>query len=170
MVSRLENWEEHPIKIFLSSTYLDLVAYRNAAAQAIERLGQQGVRMEVFGARPLEATTACFDEIAASDALVGIYAHRYGYIPLGQSTSITEQELEFVRLKQKPTFCFIDDEEYPWPPKHVEAGDAHELLPKFKNRLQSEVVTDYFTTADDLALKVSSSLGRYLLSMRLKKN
>jgi len=64
------------MKVFLSSTYQDLIAYRDAAERAIERLGQQGVRMEAFGARPLEATEACFEEIAASDALVGICAHQ----------------------------------------------------------------------------------------------
>ena len=34
------------MKIFLSSTYEDLIEYRAKAAQAIERLGQQGIRME----------------------------------------------------------------------------------------------------------------------------
>jgi CheY-like chemotaxis protein len=125
--------------------------------------------MEVFGARPLEATTACFDEIAASDALVGIYAHRYGYVPLGQTTSITEQEFDFAREKQKPAFCFIADEEYPWPPKHIEAAPGRDRLLKFKSRLQTIVVPDSFTTADDLAFKVSSSLGRHLLSIRLRE-
>jgi hypothetical protein len=56
------------MKIFLSSTYVDLVEYRAAAANALERLGQQGIRMEVFGARPTDATSACFDEIGESDA------------------------------------------------------------------------------------------------------
>jgi hypothetical protein len=44
------------MKIFLSSTYEDLKEHRAKAAQAIERLGQQGIRMEVFGARSEEAT------------------------------------------------------------------------------------------------------------------
>lgn len=44
------------MKIFISSTYKDLVDHRARTAEAIERLGQQGVRMEVFGARPNEAT------------------------------------------------------------------------------------------------------------------
>src|SRR5512144_1081300 len=92
------------MKIFLSSTYQDLLGHREAAARAIERLGQQGVRMEVFGARPAEATDACLQEISGSDALVGIYAHRYGYVPPGHSKSITEQEFNYAREKDKPTF------------------------------------------------------------------
>jgi len=149
---------------------MDLVSHRQAAAQAMERLGQQGVRMEIFGARPLEAPTACFGEIVDSDVLVGIYAHRYGYIPPGQMTSITEQEFDFAQEKEKPAFCFIADDEYPWPPKHIEAGPSHDLLLKFKKRLQTTVITDSFTTPDDLAFKVSSSLGRFLLSLRLKQD
>jgi Domain of unknown function (DUF4062) len=101
------------MKIFLSSTYQDLVEYRAVAAEALERLGQQGVRMEVFGARPADATTASLSEISESNALVGIYAHRYGHIPKGQSISITEQEFEFARSNSKPTFCFLVDPEQP---------------------------------------------------------
>ena len=70
------------MRVFLSSTYEDLATHRHMAAQALERLGQQGIRMEVFGARPSEASTVCFDEIAEADALVGLYAHRYGFVPL----------------------------------------------------------------------------------------
>ena len=84
--------------------------------------------MEVFGARPLEATSACLEEILDSDALVGIYAHRYGHVPVGQSKSITEQEFDFALEKQKPTFCFVVDEEYPWSPKHVESEPRRTCL------------------------------------------
>jgi hypothetical protein len=93
------------MKVFLSSTYQDLVEYRAKAAQAIERLGQQGIRMEVFGARAEEASDACVGEIEASDAFVGIYAHRYGYVPSNSTISITEREFNFAQEKKKPAFC-----------------------------------------------------------------
>jgi CheY-like chemotaxis protein len=156
------------MKIFLSSTYQDLVSHREAAARAVERLGQQGIRMEVFGARPLEATSACLEEILDSDALVGIYAHRYGYVPGGQSKSITEQEFDFALEKQKPTFCFVVDEEYPWLPKHVESEPGRTRLREFLQRLRDRVVSDSFTTPEDLAFKVASSLGRFLLYRKVK--
>ena len=108
------------MKIFLSSTYVDLVEHRAKAANAIERLGQHGVRMEVFGARPAEATAVCLDEIEASDAFVGIYAHRYGYVPDGSDVSITEQEYDFAQAESKPRFCFIVDEDYVWLPRMIE--------------------------------------------------
>jgi CheY-like chemotaxis protein len=156
------------MKIFLSSTYQDVVGHREAAARAVERLGQQGVRTEVFGARPLEATSASLEEIVHSDALVGIYAHRYGHVPVGQSKSITEQEFDFALEKQKSTFCFVVDEEYPWSPKHVDAEPGRTRLREFLKGLREKVVTDTFTTPEDLAFKVASSLGRFLLYRKVK--
>jgi len=50
------------MKIFLSSTFVDLVEHRKLVAEALERLGQQGVRMEIFGARPDEPMEACLAE------------------------------------------------------------------------------------------------------------
>ncbi len=157
------------MKIFISSTYEDLVEHRNKAAQAIERLGQHGIRMEVFGARPCEATTTCFDEIYGSDAFVSIYAHRYGYIPEGFDISITEQEFDFAKLKQKPTFCFFVEEKHPWLPIHIESGSGQSKLKAFKQKVSQTVIHDTFTTPEDLAYKVSSSLGRFLLATKIKE-
>jgi PleD family two-component response regulator len=156
------------MKIFLSSTYQDLINHREVAARAIERLGQQGVRMEVFGARPIEATEACLEEISDCNAVIGIYAHRYGYVPHGQTKSITEQEYDYAMQNKKPTFCFVVDEDYPWPPKLVEANLGHERLQVFLKRIRATVVTETFTTPDDLAFKVASSLGRFLLYRKVK--
>jgi CheY-like chemotaxis protein len=157
------------MKIFLSSTYDDLRDYRVSAAQAIERLGQSDVRMEVFGARPDDATAVCRDEIDASDAFLGIYAHRYGYVPAGSSISITEQEFNFAQERQKATFCFLVDDEFPWSPKLIEPEPGQSKLKLFKQRISTTFVRDTFTTADDLAYKVASSLGRFLITRKVKE-
>ena len=74
------------MRVFLSSTYADLVGHRQAAATALERLNQQVGRMEVFGARPDEPAKACVDEIDQCGIFVGIYAHRYGFVPQGSDS------------------------------------------------------------------------------------
>ncbi len=116
----------------------------------------------------MEATNACLEEISAADAMIGIYAHRYGYVPNGQTKSITEQEFDFSREKDKPTFCFVVDGEYPWPPKHVEAEPGRTRLQEFLQRLREKTVIDSFTSPEDLAFKVASSLGRFLLYRKVK--
>ena len=157
------------MKIFLSSTYDDLREHRARTAQAIERLGQHGVRMEVFGARPDDATGVSLDEIDASDAFLGIYAHRYGYVPAGSSISITEQEFDFAQERHKPTFCFLVDDEFPWSPKLIEPEPGQSKLKVFKQRISTTLVRDTFTTPEDLAYKVASSLGRFLISRKVKE-
>jgi CheY-like chemotaxis protein len=155
--------------VFISSTYQDLITHREAAARAIERLGQQGVRMEVFGARPTDATDASLDEVANSDAFVGIYAHRYGYVPRDGSASITEREFLYAQEQRKEIFGFVIDEEYPWPPKHIETEPGRTRLKDFLQRLRTTVVVDTFGTPEDLAFKVSTSLGRFLLYRKVKE-
>lgn len=150
------------MKTFLSSTYVDLVDHREAAAEAIERLGQQVGRMEVFGARPDEPSEACLAEIDECDFFVGIYAHRYGYVPDGAGVSITEAEFDHAKAKNKPLFCFLVDDEHPWPPKMIEDEPGKSKLRSFKAKIGSGLVRDTFTTSEDLAYKIAAALGRYL--------
>jgi Response regulator containing CheY-like receiver, AAA-type ATPase, and DNA-binding domains len=158
------------MKIFLSSTYQDLISHREAAARAIERLGQQVIRMEAFGARPTESTVASLDEVAQADALLGIYAHRYGYVPQGQSKSITELESDHALGLGKKAFNFLVDEDYPWPPKQIEMDPGRSHLQAFLQRLRETTVVDFFATPEDLALKVTASLGRFLLYSKVKED
>jgi len=156
------------MRVFLSSTYEDLIQHRRLAAEALERLGQQGVRMEVFGARPADATTVCEVEIDSADAFIGIYAHRYGFVPLGQRQSISELEFEYAEGRGKPIFCFIVDEEQPWTPRHIDDEPGRSRVRDLKARISNKYVTDKFTTPEDLAYKISGTIGRFLLAARIK--
>ena len=63
-----------------------------------------------------------------ANLFVGIYAHRYGYIPADADISITEQEfIHAGRKSEKPIFGFIVDEEHPWSPKHMEHNKKKKL-------------------------------------------
>ena len=152
------------MRVFLSSTYVDLKAHRRAVSEALLRLGVSLSRMEDYGSRPLDATTACLDEIDQSDLFVGVYAHRYGYVPAGSSISITETEFNHATALRRPTFCFVVDEGVEWPAELREEGQPRALLAAFKARLDSLVVRDTFTTPDVLATRVTASVGRYLIA------
>lgn len=152
------------MRVFISSTFIDLVDHRLAVADAVERLGLQLSRMETFGARPEDPNRACFRDIEASEIFVGIYAHRYGYVPPDAVTSITEAEFDYAFDKRRPTFCFLVDEGYPWPTERIEGDPGLSRLRVFKARVQQLVVRDLFTSPDVLASRVTSSIGRYLLA------
>ncbi len=148
------------MKAFLSSTYYDLIDYRRAAHDALEQLGLHVIWMEAFGARPEESTKACLDEVAECDLFVGIYAHRYGYIPAGANISITEQEFDHAQKLGKPIFGFIVDENHPWPPKFIEHTQQTKL-DAFLSKVKRQPV-EFFTTPDNLAHNIATSVGRYL--------
>jgi len=49
------------MKIFISSTYDDLIEHRKAVREAILRLGHRPIAIEYFGARPTDPQTAALD-------------------------------------------------------------------------------------------------------------
>ena len=139
------------MKVFVSSTYDDLIEHRKAVREAIQRLGYQPIGMEDFGSRPEEWNKAALNAMGGCGAFVGIYAHRYGSIPDGDTLSITEQEFDKARALGIPCFCYRVDPDYSWPPKFVEhpAKDKLDaLLKKVDSLLRSK-----FTDPDDLAKK-----------------
>ncbi|RPJ25665.1 MAG: DUF4062 domain-containing protein, partial [Chloroflexi bacterium] len=148
------------MKVFLSSTYIDLIDHRKAAHDALEQLGLHVTWMEAFGARPEESTKACLKEVEDSDLFVGIYAHRYGYIPKDSDVSITEQEFNHSQKFSKPIFGFIINEDHAWSPKHIEY-DKKDKLNAFLSRVKRQPV-EFFTTPDNLANNIASSVGHYL--------
>jgi len=151
------------MKVFISSTYKDLIDYRAAAIEAVEGTSYQAVKMEVFGARSDEPLKACLQEIEQSDLFVGIYAHRYGYVPDDSDISITEMEYLHAKKLSKPIYCFvIDDENQPWLPKWIDDEPGKSKLKDFKSRVQTDHIVSFFTTPDDLGMKVANALSHYV--------
>ena len=83
--------EDLTVKIFISSTHIDLIFYRKAVEVAINRMPEQHVMMEYFGSQPDTSKNVALKELETSDILIGVYAYRYGTIPKGDSKSVTEQ-------------------------------------------------------------------------------
>jgi hypothetical protein len=155
------------MKVFLSSTHDDLIEHRRAAHDALEQLGLHVIWMESFGARPEDSTVACLREVEESDLFVGIYAHRYGYIPDGKNVSITEEEFNHAQKLGKPIFGFIVTADCPWNPEMVEF-DKKSNLDALLKRVKQQPIR-FFTTPENLASSIVPSVGRYLLTELQKK-
>jgi len=146
------------MKVFLSSTYLDLIEHRKAVVQALRTMDEEVGHMEIFGARDEEATTVSLEELDKCDVLVGVYAYRYGTIPPDSKASVTEQEYLHAMSKKIPVLIFVVDESHPWPPKSMDKSLTK--VKKFKSKATREHSPEYFTSPDNLASKVLSSIGR----------
>lgn len=151
------------MKVFISSTYKDLIDYRAAAIRAVEGTNYQASKMEVFGARAEEPVVACLKEVEASDLFIGIYAHRYGYVPAGSEISITEMEYAYAKKLGKEIYCFvIDEENQPWLQKFVEEEPGKSKLKDFKQRIRTDYTCAFFTSSADLGMKVANALSHYV--------
>ena len=63
------------MKIFVSSTYLDLKKYRAEAKKAIEESGNEFVGMETFPSHTHEPTEFCPERVEECDAFVLLVAY-----------------------------------------------------------------------------------------------
>jgi hypothetical protein len=147
-------------RVFVSSTYTDLIPYRDVVQKVIRQAGAVAVGMEDFGARderPLDESLAV---VAESDVFVGIYAHRYGFVPDGSQMSITEAEYQHAINKSIPVFAYLIDDNYPWPPKYLDRGEPANQLARFKDLLQKKHIIKVFTEAWELASFVAADLNR----------
>jgi len=105
------------MKVFLSSTAQDLVAYRQVADDTILRVSQQSVAMERFGPLPGEPVEECERKARESDLVVCIVAHRYGFVPEKGRGSITRREVEAANAAGKDVLVWIVADDHPWTEK-----------------------------------------------------
>lgn len=166
------------MKVFLSSTAVDLEAYRKVADDTILRLSHESVVMERFGPLPGEPVKECERKARECDVLVCIVAHRYGFEPEPGKGSITRREVEAARVAGREVLVWIVHDEHPWsqkkeqdrltdptvfadPEKVAAVARSVQALQEFKTWLESTYTCEYFTTPDDLGRKIAIILPRY---------
>ena len=111
--------------------------------------------MEFFDSQAEEPTTVCGKEIEECDLFLGIYAHRYGFLPKGSDKSITQMEYEPAIQLGKKCHCFIVDAKFPWEPDFI-AFEKRYNLKTFLNEVKEKHVFSCFT--DRGTLKPNSRL------------
>jgi tetratricopeptide (TPR) repeat protein len=153
---------QQPLRVFISSTYVDLKDYRQRAIEVVERYKCLPLAMELFMAQPQEPTKVCEKEVKQSDIFMGIYAHRFGFVPDGQPKSITQQEYELARTEGKDCLCFIVDAEFPWKPTLCEF-DKKDRLDAFLKVVREQTTVAFFGAVPDFESKLSASLGKLLV-------
>ena len=153
--------------VFVSSTFSDLQRYRVSVRAAIRRLGAVDIAMEDFGSRDDRPLRECVRIIKSeSDIFVGIYAHRYGYVPGRRKTSITVSEYSAARKAELPILAYLIDESARWPRAKQEEGEGATRLQSFKSKLMKRHMVSFFTKKDELAAMVAADVGRHLTAIQ----
>src|SRR5258708_4932424 len=125
-----------PIKrVFVGSTSEDLKAHRAAVRAAIMKLHMYPEMMEDFPSEDVTPIEICKQRVRDSDVYVGIYAHRFGFVPDGQSKSITEMEYDWATEFKINKRIFVVDPKYEWPPEFYDSEEKTLKLIAFKERV-----------------------------------
>jgi hypothetical protein len=149
-----------PESVFISSTFEDLVDHRTRVQSALRQAGLIDISMEHFGARDVLPVDECARLVKKeSNLFVGIYGHRYGYIPDGHDISISE--IEYRSASSIPRFIYIIDKNYAVLPRYIDAGELGIKLAAFKLGLTKRHICQFFKTPEDLAVKVIADISRH---------
>jgi len=147
------------MKIFVSSTYLDLKKYRVEVRKAIEESGNEFVGMETFQSHTHEPTEFCPERVEECNAFVLLVAYRYGNIPEGEKISITDLEYEHALKKKIPVRIYLTDNEFPWQPKFIDKN--RESIDGFRTLLSKRHTRSFFTTPASLYEKLKSDIEKF---------
>lgn len=148
------------MKIFVSSTYLDLKEYRNRARSAIEESGNEFVGMEDFQSHTHEPKEFCSENVEECDALVLIVAYRYGNIPDGQTISITQLEYEHALRKKIPVRIYLMGDNHPWPSTPDSRDTNQECIAGFHNLLKTHTCS-FYTTPEAFYDKLKRDIQKF---------
>lgn len=156
------------MKVYISSTYQDLVAHRAAVDRTLRRMGHDVIGMEQYVAEGSKPVDRCIADVRTADVYVIIVAWRYGHVPGRDASppdlrSITQIELEAAQSSGRPVLAFLLDPEEPWPPGRVDAmgagqGSGEDVL-RLRALLGAEYLAGIFRSPDDLASQVAAAVS-----------
>jgi hypothetical protein len=151
--------------VFISSTFKDLHEHRRAVWEALKRFDVSIRGMEAFGARTTGPLDTCLAEVDESDVYVGIIAYRLGSIEAANRKPFTELEYErAVEGKKEILIYLADDETASFPFAVVDQDTAsRKRLEAFKKKLRERHTIGTFSTADDLAEKLTRDFAKHFL-------
>jgi tetratricopeptide (TPR) repeat protein len=160
-------------RIYVSATYGDLKEHREKVYRVLRQLGHDAVAMEDYVATDQRPLAKCLADVAACDLYVGIFAHRYGYVPKHdnpEGRSITELEYRHAETLGIPRLVFLLDLAVPWLPSWMDAftgeGDQGMRIRSLREELGRDRLVSLFSTADQLAQQVGVAVtvqSRYQL-------
>ena len=163
------------MKIYISSTFIDLEAHRAAAAKVLRQLGHEILAMEDYVAADDRPLSTCLKHVEEADVYLGIFAWRYGYVPDEQNPggkSITELEYIHARSKSKPCLIFLSEPSATWPPAYVDGvtneGQSGRLIRDLRSHFLKKHLVSFFQTPDDLAKLASVAVRRLEIDNAIK--
>ena len=110
--------------VMISSTARDLPEHREHAMAACLQANMLPKMMEHLPTNDDDAIAASLHLVDEADIYLGVFAHRYGYVPAGHDISITEMEYNHAVERGIPRLIFLMHEEHPVKARDIEKGQG----------------------------------------------
>ncbi|TDH23512.1 DUF4062 domain-containing protein [Segetibacter sp. 3557_3] len=150
------------LKIYVSSTFIDLEDYRRMVNIVLRRLGHEDIAMEYYVAEDVRPLDKCLLDVSNANLYIGIFAWRYGWIPdAGNSDGLSITELEYRQAvaSKKPCLIFMLSEKAPWPRMYIDKDTTR--IDTFREELAKTHLTGpHFSSPDELGRLVAEALNK----------
>jgi tetratricopeptide (TPR) repeat protein len=154
--------KQNVLKVMVSSTIVDLPKHRDEVQEACLRQGMLPKMMEHQPASDEEAITFSLRLVDESDIYLGVFAHRYGYVPKHDNPdqiSMTEMEYNRAVELKMPRLIFIMDKAHPITIDDVDQGENAVKLKTFLDKVKPDNFVKFFKSPGDLRAEVINSLA-----------
>jgi len=150
------------MRIFISSTFVDLRPEREAAREALLRSELVPWGMELFLSQPSKPLQVCLEQVQLSDAVVLIIGFKAGsLIPETPELTYTGGEFQLAQKLGRPVFAFFKTEGG-IPVNKETAPELHQALEDFKTAVTSANITPaYFDSPDRLQTELLLAMGNW---------
>lgn len=154
------------LQIFISSTYKDLLAERQAAVEAILTAGHIPAGMELFTAGDESQLETIYRWIEESDIFMLILGGRYGTVEEKSGKSYTHLEYEHAIKTGKATFAVVMNEDALAQKVKNSGAEVLELKSRkeydaFKTEVLAKMCL-FFSDHKDIQLALHRTLARFL--------
>jgi hypothetical protein len=177
------------MRIYVSSTFRDLEAYRGACIRVLRQLGHEVISMEDYVAESSMSVEKVVEDVRRCDLYVIIVAWRYGHVPeagritidvagaVKGETSITHYEYLAAAEGNVKRLAFLVHEHAPWSPQMMDGfdsgqgkrGDASKVL-GFREQIQRDLMVAYFVEPADLEARLSAAVASVGLRTQMLNN
>ncbi len=150
------------MRIFISSTFVDLREERDAAAEPLRRSQLVPWGMELFVSEPSSPLEVCLEQLRLSDAVVLIIGSKAGsLIPDSPGLTYTGAEFQLAQQLGRPVFAFFKTEG--GSPANKETDPAmKKALDEFRSAVTSANITPaYFDSPDRLQVEVMAAMAKW---------
>jgi len=160
--------KSNQLKIFVSSTFVDLEETRKSILKFLGVLNSDLISMEFFGSDESNSKDVCLNNVLQSNFFIGVYAERYGFIDVATGLSLTELEyhqayemLEDGRLKG--LLLYLLDQDASWPIKFVDkTQESRDKMENFKKLISTRHTLSFFKDKNELPFDILKDTIRKL--------